>query len=201
LAIEGCVTQQIDVKSALRRSARMARDALDPTLRASACDRIAAHTDRLLADRVPRIVAGYAAIGSEIDPAPTMLRLASRGWILALPVIAGRSVPLTFRRWAPGDALAETTWGIREPLDTAPIVTPDVLLVPLLAADRAGHRLGYGGGYYDRTIAALTAFTGVFTIGIAFAEQIVDVVPTLAYDRALDRIVTPCGVITPQGSA
>jgi 5-formyltetrahydrofolate cyclo-ligase len=189
----------LDAKAALRAEARRFREAIDPTARLRAADRVAERVQAVLADIPPGIVAGYAAIGSELDPEPAMVRLATGGWRLALPVMAGRSEPLVFRAWTIGAPLQVRQWGIREPGIEAEVVVPDVLLVPLLAFDRAGHRLGYGGGYYDRTLAALAP--AVRTIGLAFREQCIDAVPALAYDQALSCIVTPDGVITPSSPA
>jgi 5-formyltetrahydrofolate cyclo-ligase len=107
----------------------------------------------------------------------------------------GKTRPLQFRRWSPGDPLRTVQWGIREPAEAAPVVEPDVLLVPLLAFDRGGHRLGYGGGYYDRTLRALRSRRPVTAVGLAFAEQEVDAVPHLDYDERLDWVLTPLGAI------
>jgi 5-formyltetrahydrofolate cyclo-ligase len=139
------------------------------------------------------VVSGFLAIGQEIDPVPLMQRLASEGYGLCLPVMVGKGKPLVFRAWAPGDALQERMWGIREPLPEKPEVLPDVLLVPLLAVDAEGWRLGYGGGFYDRTLRALRAVKCLTAIGIAFDEQKVDAVPHLDYDEPLDWVLTPSG--------
>ena len=94
---------------------------------------------------------------SEINPLPLMRKLADAGAQLALPVVAGKGQPLIMRAWTFGEPLAAGVWGIREPMPDAPEVDPDILIVPLLAFDRRGHRLGYGAGYYDMTLAALRA--------------------------------------------
>lgn len=195
----------VDAKAALRALARGRREAIDPAERRRGADAVAAHVAAHVgagsSQRPVGIVAGYAAIGAELDPLPSLIALAALGWSTALPVMAGPEAPLVFRAWRPGEVLVRRTWGIREPASDAPVVVPDVLLVPLLAFDGAGHRLGYGGGYYDRTIAALSAGRDLLTIGVAFEVQQVDVVPVLAYDRRLDHIVTPSGVVTPSGRA
>ena len=103
------------------------------------------------------VVAGYSPIRSEIDPLPLMRRLAAQGAQLALPVIVARDQPLMFRVWAPGNALRRGPLGILEPPFEAGEIIPDILLVPLAAFDRAGHRIGYGAGHYDRTLAQLRA--------------------------------------------
>ena len=111
---------------------------------------------------------------SEFNPVPLMRRLADAGAQLALPVVAGRGKPLIMRAWRFGAPLASGVWGIREPPPEAPEVDPDILLVPLAAFDRRGHRIGYGAGYYDLTIAGLRARKPVTAIGLAFAAQEID---------------------------
>lgn len=138
-------------------------------------------------------MAGFLSIGDEIDLVPLMLALVQRGHTLALPVMQGKAKPLLFRAYAPGDALATTTWGIREPLPAAAAVTPDLLLVPLLAFDATGHRLGYGGGFYDRTIAEARKVNDIAAVGVAFDEQRLDAVPHVDYDQPLDWMLTPSG--------
>ena len=96
----------------------------------------------------------------------------------------GKGLPLVFRAWKPGDTLTAGVWGIQEPLPSSPAVDPDVLLVPLLAFDTRGYRLGYGGGFYDRTLAGFRTRKRVVAVGVAFDEQRIDAVPTPTYDRA-----------------
>lgn len=132
------------------------------------------------------IVAGYRAAGSEMDPLPLLEALAARGVALALPCIAEPDQPLVFRVWAPGQPLAPGKLKILEPLESAPSVRPTVVLVPLVGFDRRGHRLGQGGGFYDRTLAGLEALS----VGLAYAVQEVDAVPVEPWDRRLDWVVT-----------
>ena len=127
---------------------------------------------------------------TEIDPLPLMQRLAEAGAQLALPVVAGRGKPLIMRAWQWGEPLIEGVWGIGEPKPEAAELEPDILLVPLLAFDRAGHRIGYGAGYYDMTLAKLRDLKPVTAIGIAFAAQEVDLVPTTPRDARLDFVLT-----------
>jgi 5-formyltetrahydrofolate cyclo-ligase len=127
---------------------------------------------------------------SEINPVPLMRKLADAGATLALPAIAGRGKPLIMRAWTFGEPLASGQWGIREPVPEAPEVAPDVLIVPLAAFDRGGHRIGYGAGYYDMTINALRATKKVTAIGIAFAAQEVPQVPATQRDARLDLVLT-----------
>ncbi len=137
------------------------------------------------------IIAGYWPMGDEMDPRPALLAFAARGHRLALPVTPRRGLPLTFRAWAPGEALRPGPMGTSEPAEGA-LVNPDWLLVPLLAFDRAGRRLGYGGGYYDRTLAGLP---GAKAIGIAYAGQEMAEVPAGPQDFRLPLIATEAGVI------
>ena len=136
------------------------------------------------------IVSGFMPLKSEMSPLPLMRKLSDLGARLALPVVIGRGVPLVMRAYAFGDALVKGVWGIRVPPPEAPEVAPDVLLVPLLAFDRNGNRLGYGAGYYDMTIAALRVQKRVVAVGIAFAAQEVDLVPMTPRDVRLDLVLT-----------
>jgi 5-formyltetrahydrofolate cyclo-ligase len=112
-----------------------------------------------------------------------------------MPMMQGKGKPLLFRAWAPGDAMDSGVWGIAEPKPDKPAVDPDILLIPLLAFDAAGWRLGYGGGYYDRTLHVLRSRKRIVAIGIAFDQQRVDAVPHLDYDERLDWVLTPSGPI------
>jgi 5-formyltetrahydrofolate cyclo-ligase len=115
-------------------------------------------------------------------------------------VVAGRGRPLIMRAYAFGDALDPGVWGIREPKDAAAEVAPDILLVPLLAFDRKGRRVGYGAGYYDMTIGALRARKPVAAVGVAYAAQEVPEVPTTARDARLDLVLTERDVIDCRGT-
>jgi 5-formyltetrahydrofolate cyclo-ligase len=162
-----------------------------------------AHSLAAFAAALPRtsIVSGYLPIRDELDPRPLMAELAARGAQLSLPVMVGRTSPLLFRAWSPGDAMDTVAWGIQEPKADRPTLIPDLMLVPLLAIDRGGNRLGYGAGHYDRTIGEARRHKPVITIGLAFDTQIIDAVPHMPYDVALDYILTPSGLIRCQGSA
>jgi 5-formyltetrahydrofolate cyclo-ligase len=178
----------IDAKAALRQQAIAHRDALPPRERQQAAEIIAAREfPRAVAGM---IVSGFMPLKSEISPLPLMRKVAAAGAQLALPVVAGRGKPLVMRAYAFGDELAAGQWGIRQPKSEAPEVAPDILIVPLLAFDRAGHRLGYGAGYYDMTINSLRANKPVTAIGIAFATQEIDAVPITARDARLDLVLT-----------
>jgi 5-formyltetrahydrofolate cyclo-ligase len=181
-------------KAELRREALARRDGLPAAERAAAAVTIA---QRAFPVSVApgTIVAGFMPMKSEISPLPLMRKLADAGARLALPVVAGRGQPLIMRAWAFGSPLAAGVWGIREPSSTAPALAPDILIVPLLAFDRAGQRIGYGAGYYDMTIAALREQKAVLAIGIAFAAQEIAAVPATPHDAPLDLVLTEREVI------
>lgn len=182
-----------DLKKDLRRRAKAVRRDASAEAGAAASEAIARHGIAFARRPAPAIVSGFLAIGDEIDLTPLMTRLEGEGYRLALPVMEGKGKPLVFRAWSPGEPLAETMWGIREPLSAAETVDPDIVLGPLLAFDTAGYRLGYGGGFYDRTLARLRALKPIVSIGVAFDEQRVDAVPHVDYDERLDWILTPSG--------
>jgi 5-formyltetrahydrofolate cyclo-ligase len=144
-------------------------------------------------------VSGFSAIRDEIDPAALMQRLFGEGYRLALPVMQGKGLPLVFRAWSPGDDMSKATWGIAEPLPGQPALDPDIVLVPLLAFDAQGYRLGYGGGFYDRTLERLRAIKPVVAVGIAYDELKVDAVPHQSYDERLDWVLTPSGPLRCSG--
>lgn len=173
-------------KTELRCAAREHRRALK---RADFAAAVARHAEALA---IPKgsIVGGYHALPDEADPALLLERLVEMGCHIAYPRVAGKGLPLDFHRVPDGEVLAPGTFGIHEPLDSWPHATPDVLLVPLLAFDASGHRLGYGGGFYDRTIALLK----VPAIGIAFAGQEMDRLPHDVHDAQLNAVLTEQGL-------
>ena len=138
-------------------------------------------------------VGGYWPIRSEVDPRPILRGLAKRGQAVALSQILHPH--LSWRLWQPGDVLIKGGFGVREPGPDAPEVFPSALLVPLVAFDRRGGRVGYGKGHFDRAIAALDAKHPVLTIGLAYAVQEIDRVPVEPHDRMLDVIVTESELI------
>jgi 5-formyltetrahydrofolate cyclo-ligase len=135
------------------------------------------------------VFAGYWPIATEIDVRPLLARLHERGFRCALPAIVGEQ-ELAFRRWNPTDDLEPGEYDTRQPFATAETVTPQALLVPLLAVDGDGHRLGHGRGWYDRTLAALRARGSVVAIGVGYAVQRIARVPSTAEDQAVDWILT-----------
>jgi 5-formyltetrahydrofolate cyclo-ligase len=181
-------------KATMRREAKARRDALPPEVRAQAASAIAERPfPRALS--AGATVSGFMPLKSEISPLPLMRKLADAGTRLALPAVQGRGRRLVMRAFGFGDALVSGVWGIREPGPDAPEVWPDVLLVPLLAFDRHGRRLGYGAGYYDLTLSALRSIKGVLAVGIAFAVQEFACVPTTPRDAGLDLVLTEREVI------
>ncbi|MGE0204901.1 MAG: 5-formyltetrahydrofolate cyclo-ligase [Hyphomicrobiaceae bacterium] len=180
-------------KARLRIECEARRTAVHAAGAAAAAAAIANRGLAFLPGRHGRTASGFHSMGSEIDTRPLLERLAGGGWKLALPVVVGKGQPLVFRAWLPGDALGRGVWGIREPLPSAAEVRPDVVLAPLLAFDARGHRLGYGGGFYDRTLAALRRAGPVVVVGLAFDEQELADVPVADYDQRLDWVLTPSG--------
>ena len=185
----------IEDKAALRREMMAARDRLLPTERKLSSLGIATVGVPAELLKKPSNVSSYYAIGAELDMTPLERILIEAGHSICLPCIQGKAEPMLFRTRIPGAPMRERKWGIMEPIEPAPSVDPDVLLVPLLAWDAQGYRLGYGGGYYDRTIEALRRRKPVVVVGVAYDEQKVDVVPRLDYDQRLDWMLTPSGVI------
>lgn len=141
-----------------------------------------------------RRVSGYWPIDTELDDRPLLARLHERGIICALPVMVAPDRPLVFRRWTPDDMVSLDTRGLHEPGPEAPEVVPEVLLVPFLAADRRGYRLGQGGGHFDRTLAALRSRGSIATVGVGFAVQVIDDVPHDGHDQRLDWLLTDEGL-------
>jgi 5-formyltetrahydrofolate cyclo-ligase len=176
-------------KADLRAAALAMRDALDDEQRTVAAQAIAT---RGLPIGIGRgtIVSGYSPIRSEIDPVPLMRNLAAKGARLALPAVMARGKSLAFRAWSPDDRLLLGPLGILEPSPAATEVVPDIMLVPLAAFDRFGHRIGYGAGHYDYTLAHLRKVKAVISIGVAFAAQEIEAVPALAHDERLDYVLT-----------
>jgi len=141
------------------------------------------------------VVSGFAALAEEFRVWPLLRRLHAEGFALAMPAMQGKGKPLLFRAWAPGDAMDSGVWGIAEPKADKAALEPDILIVPLLAFDRRGWRLGYGGGFYDRTLKGLRVRKVVVAVGLAHDEQEVDAVPHLDYDQRLDWVLCPSGPI------
>lgn len=178
-------------KAAFRAAAVAGRAAVAAAAPADSAARL---TEHFLAAMplagVGAVVSGFHPIGDEIDPRPLMARLAAAGRTLCLPVTPRRGLPLSFRVWRAGDPLVARPFGLLEPGPDAPSIEPDLLLVPLLAFDAAGRRMGYGGGFYDRTLAALRARRPIVAVGVAFEGQHCARVPAGLTDALLDAAVT-----------
>ena len=176
----------IDVKQQQRAAAIAARAGQDPALGMQLAGRLLA----AWRFRPGSIIAGFWPLAGEIDIRPLLLALAGRGHPIALPVTPARGNPLSFQRWQPGDVLVRERFGTVRP--TGEPLAPDLLLVPLLAFDSRGRRLGYGGGFYDRTLAGLP---GRLAIGCAFAAQRVDGVAADVHDIPLQAVATERGLM------
>jgi 5-formyltetrahydrofolate cyclo-ligase len=177
-----------EAKAAARKAAYAVRKEAFARGQGDAAARLAA----ALAPHAGKVLSGYMPMRTEADPLPAMA--AHRGPI-GVPVIAGPGLPLRFRAWTPGCALVAGDFGALIPAGGA-WLEPEVLIVPLLAWDKRGYRLGYGGGFYDRTLQTLRAKGPRLAIGFAFAAQEVAEVPREATDQRLDLIVTEAGVVT-----
>jgi 5-formyltetrahydrofolate cyclo-ligase len=201
--LDGLVLQDAaDAKAELRARMRALRRELPADVAALAAGDAAV---RVLAVLTPlglarREVALFHSLPGEIDTGPLALRLQAAGAALSLPRMVSSDAPLRFHRWSPGDPVRVAAMGVREPLPEQPEVAPEVIVVPLLAFDRRRYRLGYGGGYYDRTLAALRARRPVLAIGLAFARQEVERIPTTERDQRLDGIATEVAAHLPAGA-
>ncbi|HEX6144613.1 MAG TPA: 5-formyltetrahydrofolate cyclo-ligase [Geminicoccaceae bacterium] len=184
-------------KPTLRSLMVARRAALDEAGRARAAATVADVLARTVELPPGATVAGFWPLAGEIDPRPALDRFAGLGFTLALPRMQGKARPLAFHRYAPGDRLVEGPFEVMQPTPDSPLVAPDLVLVPLLAFDRRGHRVGFGAGFYDRTLAALRRERprGLRAIGIAFACQEVERVPEAPYDEPLDGVVTEEGPV------
>jgi len=181
-------------KEQLRNEALARRDALPAAERKAMAETIAARKFPVAILR-GAVVSGFMPMKSEINPLPLLKRLAAEGAKLALPVVLGRGKPLLMRTWEFGAPLEAGVWGISQPKADAPEIDPDILIVPLAAFDRAGHRIGYGAGYYDMTITRLRGIKPVIALGIAFAVQEIPRVPATERDARLDLVLTEREII------
>ena len=178
------------LKSAARTAAFAARKAAHGLGQAQG--RAADHLAEWLADHRDKPLAGYMAMRTEIDPLPAM---AAHAGPVAVPVIIAANQPLRFRQWSPDAPLIPGTFGAKIPADGA-WIEPEIVIVPLVAFDRRGFRLGYGGGFYDRTLEQLRARRPTLAVGFAFAAQELPEVPVEATDQPLDAVITEAGVLT-----
>lgn len=186
------------MKDKAREQAKAVRQKLHGGANPDIYSDLSEHLLKLLGDigvAKQSVVAGFWPIGSEIDPRIALNDLSRRGYILALPIIEAENQPLVFKQFELGDELHAGMFKTKEPNNNAPSLEPDIILVPLLAFDAGGGRLGYGGGYYDRTIEKYKKIKNIITIGIAFAGQLVRSVPHDDHDIHLDYILTERGLL------
>jgi 5-formyltetrahydrofolate cyclo-ligase len=179
-------------KATLRVKALAQRAAIRQAERVAAATAAAEHFFAAFALPASAIVAGYWPIRDELDCRPLLTRLVDSGQPVCLPVVEGDELPLQLRLWEEGAALYPAGFGTLAPAETAPRSEPDYVLMPLLGFDAMGTRLGYGGGHYDRTLAALPRKPKL--IGLAFASQEIDRIPRDEHDIPLDAVVTEIGV-------
>lgn len=182
-----------EIKRALRPAATAARARAHAALGVEAAQALAATGLSFLGAPSGRVVSGFMSFGEEIDVLPLIARLAAEGWRTAMPVIEGPRRPLSFRAWKPGDPTVKGVWDIPRPTDEAEPADPDVLLVPLLAFDAQGYRLGYGGGFYDRTLERLRAMKPVVAVGVAYGAQEIERAPRGEYDQPVGWVLTEKG--------
>jgi 5-formyltetrahydrofolate cyclo-ligase len=179
-----------DLKAELRRSALARRRTVSPEVRTQLTARLIGEGLRLAGLWEPAVVSAFHPIREEPDALALLAALSERGFDVALPVVKGRETHLDFRLWRPGDPTALGPMGISEPLEDAPLVDPDLLFTPLACYDRRGRRIGYGAGFYDRTLARLRAMKTIRAVGVAYGVCEVAAVPYEAHDQTLDAIVT-----------
>lgn len=186
-------------KTSLRRIALARRAELDAPTRERAAEAAADHAMTWLGEVEGEIVSVFSPIGQEIATEPLIRRLRAAGAQIALPIVVAPGKPLIFRLWEPGVELIATAgpgrMGILAPPESAPAVAPDVLIVPLAGFDARGHRLGYGAGFYDRTLSLLRRAKRIEAIGYAFAVQQLPEVPDEPHDERLDAVATDAGII------
>lgn len=191
---------QIKLKRAMRAAAVERRRVAHQHLAVVAAERVmTAFLVRFGSERGS--VSAYWPIGDELDVRPLIEALSRRGCTVALPVVTAPRQPLEFRAWRAGDPLEPGSAGTWHPTAAAPAVRPEILLVPLLAFDRRGCRLGYGGGYYDRTLAALRRTGPMIAVGVGYAAQEVAAVPVDDYDQRLDVALTEEDTMEFEGQA
>jgi 5-formyltetrahydrofolate cyclo-ligase len=180
----------IDDKRTLRSAMLAWRWGLEEAERRAAADGLLATLRRERPIDTPAVVSGYSPIKQEIDIRPLMIELSNEGCQLALPVVQGKGKPLIFRAWRPGDPLEAGVFGTLQPSAKREVMEPDALIVPLLACDEEGWRLGYGGGFYDRTLAGLRSKKTITAVGVGFNDQLVPQVPHGPSDQRLDWLLT-----------
>ena len=181
----------MDDKAAARDAARARRSAISALERDGAGAKAAVQVLATIPLAPDTIIAAYWPLGDEFDCRPLMYALLNHGHRLALPVVLGRHQPLCFRAWHRGDTMAKSSFGVFEPTEAAEPLNPAVVMAPFLACNAQGFRLGYGGGYYDRTLRSLREeVPGFLAVGMGFAGQVVAALPHDNNDEPLDWLVT-----------
>jgi 5-formyltetrahydrofolate cyclo-ligase len=183
-------SNKADPKALLRNHALARRAKIEPAARAAFSRRLAEEGLRLAHFWRPRVVSVFYPLRDEPDTLLHLTALAENAFMTALPIVVGRGSALIFRLWRPGEPTRAGAMSIREPVEEAPVVEPDLLFVPLACFDRRGHRIGYGAGYYDRTLINLRAMKPVHAVGVAYGVCEVAAVPYEAHDQTLDAVVT-----------
>lgn len=186
-----------DAKNLARKSATDVRKRAfgnNPDAGKHLCDVIMAVRGELGLSDLPKTISIFWPMGSEIDTRSLINSLSDAGHRTALPVVTAKASPLVFRAWRPGDQLVDGGFGTSIPDSGAQEVLPEILFVPLLSFDDAGYRLGYGGGFYDRTLQKLRTYGSAVAVGVAFSAQRVDTVIRGPHDQPLDWMATELGV-------
>jgi 5-formyltetrahydrofolate cyclo-ligase len=187
------------LKALLRRSALHRRRSLEPQIRQKFSARLVVEGVRLASTWRPRIVSAFHPVRYEPDTLALLEALAVAGFATALPVTVSHASPLTFRLWRPGEPTIAGELNIPEPSSLSPAVEPDLLFIPLAAFDRRGHRIGFGAGHYDRTLAHLRAKGPIRAVGVAFGVSEVEAAPNEPHDERLDFILTENELIDARG--
>lgn len=191
LASSGHIENYSSIRQALRRRSIAARAALTAEQHRHLSLQIDRHLTELLAAMQPGVIGFCWPIRAEYDAVPLVSSLLPQGWRACLPLVAAPDAPLLFRAWTPQSAMQADIHGIPHPVEGRPL-HPQVLLIPVNACDHAGYRLGYGGGYFDRTLAAMQPRP--LSIGLGFELCRVPSVHPQAHDIPLDRLVTEAGL-------
>ena len=190
------MTDVLDKKT-IRAAALALRDATSDEDVVALMRRLSELGPKLAQAHDAKVVSAFASIGREPAIAPMMASLNGLGFTVVLPVTGKIGTPLMFRRWTPEVHLVAGRMGIMEPPPQAEVLEPDLLFVPLAAFDRRGHRIGYGAGFYDRTLARLRAAKPIVAIGVAYACQEVLFIPNGEHDQPLDMVLTEKELILP----
>lgn len=191
------VTSHLPQQAHLRQQALAKRAQLSHATRQAAAEAASVHALAYIdaANRCAQTLAIFLTLRDEIETLPLLRGLMAMGQTLCAPVVQGQGMPLLFRRFVLGEPVMTAAFGVRVPMPEQPIVVPDLLFVPLAAFDRRGGRIGYGGGFYDRTLRDLRATRSIRAIGYAFACQEVSAIPLAPHDERLDAIVCEEGLI------